>query len=503
MSKEGNPMNPGAVAWLAGVACLLGAAGGASGAPAGERIKAFCIDFNWSGGRFAEPGTFAHASAAEHAAWYSDLGVNTIQTFCVSCDGYAWFRGGVAPVQPGMKGDFLKDLTALGHQNGMKVMGYFCIGANTHWGKTHPELSHGAPGNTWHIPLSTPYLDYLCASIRDALACTGIDGFMVDWVWEVDPKWIACEKTMYQELFGEPFPAAGTVTAEKAADFKRRAVDRAWGRIREAAKSAHSGCVIWLSCFNLNDPQVKDSRMFREIDWLMNEHPDFASLEAARKAAGPRTKIVQCVCGWGAQHNTAHIIRSLGPQDVGFYGFAEPDVKTTLPPPESANAHLAGNALNIQRMRDAFHGIRLVARPGADGRIVLKARDAETHGPTPAYAGTDGNNHIGWWGDPKDYVSWAFEASRAGAYAVQVVYSCDAGAGGSAFAVSIGGLSLAGTTRETGSWKTYAPQDLGTIRLDTAGEHTLAVKPQTPPPWKVMGLQAVILRPADLKEGDR
>ena len=460
------------------------------------RIKAFCIDLNWSKGVFAAPGTFAHASAEEHFRWYRDLGINTIQTFCVSCDGCAWFRGSVAPVQPGMKGDFLKELTALGHANGMKVMGYFCVAANTHWGKTHPELSHGTPGNAPHIPLSTPYLDYLCASINDALTCTGIDGFMIDWVWEVDPKWTDCEKTMYRELFSEAFPASGTVPADRMAEFKRRAVDRAWGRIRETTKAAKADAVLWLSCNNLNDLQVKGSRMFREIDWLMNEHPDFASLEAARKAAGPHTKIVQCVCGWGAQHNTRHIIRSLDTQDVGFYGFAEPDVKTTLPPSESQNAHLGGNALNIRRMREVFHGIRLVVRPEPDGRIVLKARDADTHGPTPAYAGTDGNDHIGWWGDPKDSVSWTFDAPHAGMYSVEVVYSCTAGAGGSAFTVSVGEQSLVGTAKETGSWKTYAPQDLGTLRLAKAGENTLVVKPNTPPTWKVIGLQSVTLKPA-------
>jgi hypothetical protein len=235
--------------------------------------------------------------------------------------------------------------------------------------------------------------------------------------------------------------------------------------------------------------------MFREVDWLMNEHPDPASLEAARKAVGPRTKIVQCVCGWGAQHNTARLVRSLEKEDVGFYGFAEPDVKTTLPPGESENAHLAGNALNIRRLRRAFRGEDFTARPRADGRIVLEARDAELNGSTPAYAGTDGNDHIGWWGDAKDSVSWTFEAARAGEYDVRAVYSCDRGAGGSAFTVAVGGQALAGESRETGSWKTYAPHDLGRLRLEKAGRHTLTVMPKTPPSWKVIGLQSVTLTP--------
>jgi hypothetical protein len=31
------------------------------------------------------------------------MGVNTIQTFIVSCNGYAWYKNGVVPEQPGLK----------------------------------------------------------------------------------------------------------------------------------------------------------------------------------------------------------------------------------------------------------------------------------------------------------------------------------------------------------------------------------------------------------------
>ena len=119
----------------------------AQAAPPGDRIKAFCIDFNWvSAGDpngaevFPPPGTFAQADPKVHCQWYKDLGVNTIQTFCVSCNGYAWYRkSGVAPVQPGMKHDFLPELTELAHKDGVKVMGYFCGGANTYWRRSIPS----------------------------------------------------------------------------------------------------------------------------------------------------------------------------------------------------------------------------------------------------------------------------------------------------------------------------------------------------------------------------
>jgi hypothetical protein len=320
------------------------------------KIKAFCIDFNWGPGGpngFAAPGLWADADPAEHVRWYKDLGANTIQTFCVSCNGYAWYKGGVVPEQPGLESDFLREVIKLGHEEGMKVMGYFCVGANTLWGKSHPDLSYGIPSNP-HIPFTTEYLDYLCGSIRDALTETDIDGFMIDWMWNTGGKWLECERKMYSELFSEPFPGKESVDEDKMIEFHRRAIDRCWSRIRAAAKSVKPDCIIWLSCHELNNPQVVGSKMFREVDWLMNEHPDPSLLEAARNAVGPHTQIVQCLCGWGSQHDAAKVINDPRYKDVGFYGFAKPD-ETSLPPiTRSKDGELTGNARNIETMRKAF-----------------------------------------------------------------------------------------------------------------------------------------------------
>ena len=57
-------------------------------------------DFNWGPGGpngFAAPGLWADAAPVEHLAWYGQLGCNVIQTFAVSCNGYAWYKDGVVP----------------------------------------------------------------------------------------------------------------------------------------------------------------------------------------------------------------------------------------------------------------------------------------------------------------------------------------------------------------------------------------------------------------------
>ena len=89
-------------------------------------------------------------------------------------------------------------MVRLGHKEGLQVMGYFCIGANTRWGTQHPKLSYGTP-HTPHIPFTSEYLEYLDVAIREGIEKSDIDGFMIDWMWMPERKatggaWLECEK---------------------------------------------------------------------------------------------------------------------------------------------------------------------------------------------------------------------------------------------------------------------------------------------------------------------
>ena len=254
-------------------------------------IKSFNIDFNWGPGgpnAFPNPGRWADADPREHVAWYKALGCNVIQTFCVSCNGYAWYKNGVVPEQPGLKHDFLPEMVRLGHRENMLVFGYFCAGANTRWGQTHPDLSYGFPSD-YHIPFTDEYMAYLDGAIRDAVKKTGMDGFMVDWVWPPKDRssnggrWLDCEKKLFTQLTGEAFPGEDQLTAAQMTDYGRKSVDRCWETIRRAAKETNPHCLIWVTCNDVNDPQAADSRMLRETDWLLNEAGDMERTESARK----------------------------------------------------------------------------------------------------------------------------------------------------------------------------------------------------------------------------
>lgn len=161
-----------------------------SGCQNPEQIKAFCLDVNWRIktdrskdhlNNFAPPGAWSDLDPAAHVAWCKELGANVIQSFAVSCNGYAWYKGGKIPEQPGLETDFLPELVKLGRKENMKVFGYFCVGSNTRWGLENPELSYETP-NRPHIPFTKSYNRFLSESIKEALLVTDMDGFMIDWL---------------------------------------------------------------------------------------------------------------------------------------------------------------------------------------------------------------------------------------------------------------------------------------------------------------------------------
>lgn len=292
-----------------------------------KNIKAYCLDFNWARKGFAEPGAWKGADPSEHVAWYKAVGANVIQTFCVSTNGYAWYKDGVVPEQPGLKHDFLREVVKLGHAENMLVMGYFCIAANTRWGSENPELSYGTP-STYHIPYTDEYLAYLSAAITDAVKTTGIDGFMIDWVWQpkrqsTKGKWIEAEKKLYEQLMGAPFPGEDKLTPAQDLAYSRKAIDRCWKTIRNAAKEANPDCIIWLTSNKMRHPHVIDSDMYREADWIMGEAGRLSEIERVKPMVGESTRLITCMARWNGQDATQAVPEAIA-AGIGLYGFARP-----------------------------------------------------------------------------------------------------------------------------------------------------------------------------------
>jgi hypothetical protein len=343
---------------LASTALLTGCAtGGRIVEPSAKRgrkvVKAFCIDFNWGDHGAAEPGLFAQADPQEHVRWYQDLGANVIQTFCVSYNGYAWYPSEVAPVTPGLKyPNFLGDMVKLGHQAGLKVMGYYTLGANPHWEARHPERVHRDDSDYIKIPFTLEYLDYFCRSVADTLQQVAIDGFMVDWVRPPQHKhWLPCEREMYRQLLGEKFPASGSPPKDVVLEFDRRAIERAWRYLKRTVHATRR-VIIWTNhpFVEAEKPLWEGHPLLQEVDWVLNESPEAAWLDWLRARVGPETLIVQNLCGW--EGHDANLWRQLAPQVFGLYGFAKADAQTTLP-----TDNVPANIKNIQLLREAYHSL--------------------------------------------------------------------------------------------------------------------------------------------------
>ncbi len=366
-----------AVSWLAAGAVQ---AEPSAAVPAIKDIKSYCLDFNWAPrGGFAAPGDWKEADPAATVAWHKAVGSNVIQTFCVSCNGYAWYKNGVVPEQPGLKHDFLREVVKLGHAEGMMVMGYFCIAANTRWGEANPDLSYGTP-STYHIPYTDEYLAYLSSAITDAVKTTGIDGFMIDWVWQpkrqsTQGKWIEAEKKLYTQLMGEPFPGEDKLTKAQDLAYGRKAIDRCWKTIRRSAKEANPNCIVWLTTNKMHDPLVVDSDMYKEVDWLMGEAGKLSEITKAKSMVGKDTHLITCLALWNGQDATVAVPEALA-EGVGLYGFAKPtgrngtiSLDKILPMQLS---ELSGDPLSIAVLARAYRG-KSVDSVWSDGSFVEPA----------------------------------------------------------------------------------------------------------------------------------
>jgi len=199
--------------------------------------------------------------------------------------------------------------------------------------------------------MTLEYLDYFCRSVEDTLKKVNIDGFMIDWVRPTQHhNWLDCEKRMYRQLLGGKFPDA-TPSEEGVLEFDRRCIERAWQYIKWVVRATRS-VIIWT-----NHPFIKSEyplwsghRLLKEVDWVLNESPDLEHLGWLRKQVGPKTLIIQNLCGW--KDHDAAVWKKLDPKTFGFYGYAKADPTTTLPSEE-----VPWNVKNIEILREAYHSL--------------------------------------------------------------------------------------------------------------------------------------------------
>jgi hypothetical protein len=175
--------------------------------------------------------------------------------------------------------------------------------------------------------------------MEDAIKKTNIDGVFIDWLWNpgstTEPypplRWMECEQEMYQELMGQPFPGKDKITPEIEHQFRRKAIDWCWRRIRETVKKTRPGCIIWLTSCQLTGKDIAGSDMLKEVDWVLNEAGDITTNEAVRSMLDKHTRLVTCLANWNKQ-DPSEVIPIAIKKNIGLYGYTTPVLGSMMPP---------------------------------------------------------------------------------------------------------------------------------------------------------------------------
>jgi alpha-L-fucosidase len=133
-----------------------------------------------------------------------------------------------------------------------------------------------------------------------------------------------------------------------------------------------------------------------------------------------------------------------------------------------------------------------VIRADKDGAFTLGAADAQTHGAV-AVEEHGGKPNLGFWDDPKDWVSWRISMEKPGAFEVKAEVA--AMADGVECVVEAAGASTTCRVPATGAWDRFATVDAGRIEIAKAGDLEVKVRPKDAKTWKAINLRSITLRP--------
>lgn len=127
----------------------------------------------------------------------------------------------------------------------------------------------------------------------------------------------------------------------------------------------------------------------------------------------------------------------------------------------------------------------------ADLSITLHAHDATVHGVRLRYEFRPDKNTLGYWSNPKDWVSWDFEVKKPEKFIVVVMQGSPVT---KPIQITVADQTIDYFTKNTGSYHVFTFLEVGTITVEKPGNYVLCLKPQSPT-GPVMDLRQIILLP--------
>jgi arylsulfatase A len=137
-----------------------------------------------------------------------------------------------------------------------------------------------------------------------------------------------------------------------------------------------------------------------------------------------------------------------------------------------------------------------------DGTITMHARTALVSGEMLRFEPLPHKNTLGFWVNKDDYATFDFTVEKPGAFTVEVLQGCGAKSGGAEVELILGepgasvtGASIKFTVKDTGGFQNFEAREVGKLKIEKDGRHTLTVKAKTKPGVAVMDLRQIVLKP--------
>jgi arylsulfatase A len=134
--------------------------------------------------------------------------------------------------------------------------------------------------------------------------------------------------------------------------------------------------------------------------------------------------------------------------------------------------------------------------PNKGGVITMHARTALVKGVQLRFEPLPHKNTLGFWTNKDDYTTFNFTVEKGGAFTVEVLQGCGKGSGGAEVELAAGDEKLTFVVKDTGGFQNFEAREVGTLKVEKPGKHTLTVKAKTKPGVAVMDLRQIVLKPA-------
>ncbi len=133
--------------------------------------------------------------------------------------------------------------------------------------------------------------------------------------------------------------------------------------------------------------------------------------------------------------------------------------------------------------------------PDKDGVITMHARTAIVKGLQLRYEPLPHKDTLGFWTNKDDFATFDFTVEKADTFTVEVLQGCGAKSGGAEVEIAVGDEKLTFTVKDTGGFQNFEAREVGSLKIEKAGTHTLTVKAKTKPGVAVMDLRQIVLKP--------